>query len=466
MAVVSCKLEAAHEGSWGYPSEHRYRTSWVVLTDDPNATVFDVLASSALVDLGLYLGQPFWGWTYAADLYTRSGTAKDENSVLISLDPRRDEGNPTVWRVGCSYEGVSDPLAELPDVRFDEVPYQEYSVTDVWGNLLTNSAMDPYRQGVPVDKDRTRLVIERPVAYGGQYGYDPLYLEQFKRTTNLKPFTLGAGSGLVDRFGSPIVVSPGHAKLTSLTAARMVRTKVPRGVQPPDLGPVASPAARFFVVVRATIDLDYSVFTDGWGRSQYTNWRTVLADAGFHERVSEEFTGKILGVTPNGGKRMRLRRIPGANGQPATEEQPLDGNGRRLVYPGDPPEFPAIAPASSGFPLANHDEYATRLNTTLRVPAPGVLANDQSNDATALFAVLDVTTSNGSLNLAADGSFEYIPSIGFVGWDKFTYRAQNTFGQSEIATVRILVGPVPHQRVFDRYMPKDWSPISAVIEVW
>ena len=55
----------------------------------------------------------------------------------------------------------------------------------------------------------------------------------------------------------------------------------------------------------------------------------------------------------------------------------------------------------------------------------------------AITAALVTTTSNGALVFNADGSFVYTPSTNFVGTDSFTYRATNTIGTGNLATVTI-----------------------------
>ena len=87
-------------------------------------------------------------------------------------------------------------------------------------------------------------------------------------------------------------------------------------------------------------------------------------------------------------------------------------------------------------PVAAGDAYTMAGNTTLTVPAPGVLANDTSG--TAMTAVLVTSTSHGTLALAADGSFSYTPTTGFAGIDAFTYKATNP-ASSNVATVTITV---------------------------
>jgi hypothetical protein len=98
--------------------------------------------------------------------------------------------------------------------------------------------------------------------------------------------------------------------------------------------------------------------------------------------------------------------------------------------------------------IANNDTYSTNQNATLAVPAPGVLAND-SGAATA--SVL-VQPANGKLTFNADGSFTYLPNIGFIGTDSFTYRASNAATVSAPANVTITVKRVhaPHWRAHNK----------------
>jgi uncharacterized repeat protein (TIGR01451 family) len=90
-------------------------------------------------------------------------------------------------------------------------------------------------------------------------------------------------------------------------------------------------------------------------------------------------------------------------------------------------------------PVAVPDTYTTDQDTVLNVAAPGVLGNDSDADSDPLTAVLDLTTSNGTLNLNADGSFTYTPDPGFSGADGFTYHANDGTADSNIVTVTINV---------------------------
>ena len=94
---------------------------------------------------------------------------------------------------------------------------------------------------------------------------------------------------------------------------------------------------------------------------------------------------------------------------------------------------------TNGVPTANDDSYQTPHDQTLRVPAPGPLANDADPEDDALSAVMVSDVSHGALALSADGSFTYTPAAGFVGRDAFTYKATDGASSSGVATVEILV---------------------------
>ena len=70
----------------------------------------------------------------------------------------------------------------------------------------------------------------------------------------------------------------------------------------------------------------------------------------------------------------------------------------------------------------------------------GVLYNDTDPDpATTLTATLVSNPSHGTLVLNRDGSFFYAPAAGFVGTDRFTYKANDGYFDSNVATVTLSV---------------------------
>jgi hypothetical protein len=111
--------------------------------------------------------------------------------------------------------------------------------------------------------------------------------------------------------------------------------------------------------------------------------------------------------------------------------------------------------AASDPPVAADDTYSVYEDYALRVPAPGVLANDSVEGDTPHEMYLVSGPSHGELDLETsssgiwflpwlqtswnNGGFTYTPDPGFKGTDSFTYRANDGGEDSEIATVTITV---------------------------
>jgi len=101
-------------------------------------------------------------------------------------------------------------------------------------------------------------------------------------------------------------------------------------------------------------------------------------------------------------------------------------------------------------PAALADTYTTDEDVELVVAAPGVLSND-TDDGT-LTAVLETGVANGTLVLAENGSFTYMPDADFFGEDSFTYKAFDGELYSQVVNVTIIVNEaVPD--VFYVYVP-------------
>ena len=93
-------------------------------------------------------------------------------------------------------------------------------------------------------------------------------------------------------------------------------------------------------------------------------------------------------------------------------------------------------------PVVGGDSYVVGRGQTLTVEAPGVLGNDTEAFGLPMTVAAPRPASgpaDGSLALAADGSFTYTPNAGFSGTDSFTYRATNGTFESSPATVTITV---------------------------
>lgn len=98
-------------------------------------------------------------------------------------------------------------------------------------------------------------------------------------------------------------------------------------------------------------------------------------------------------------------------------------------------------------PVAVNDTYSIDEGETLKVAAHGVLSNDSDLDGDSLTAILISNPTNGTLSLNANGSFSYTPNTYFYGIDSFTYKANDSMLDSNIATVKITVNHINHPPV-------------------
>jgi len=93
-------------------------------------------------------------------------------------------------------------------------------------------------------------------------------------------------------------------------------------------------------------------------------------------------------------------------------------------------------------PVAADDSYSMPEDWKLFVaPFAGVLRNDTDADGDLLTAALVSGPAYGTLNMSADGGFNYAPAANYAGMDSFTYRAYDGNVYSNTATVTITVNP-------------------------
>ena len=91
-------------------------------------------------------------------------------------------------------------------------------------------------------------------------------------------------------------------------------------------------------------------------------------------------------------------------------------------------------------PVASDDAYQTPKNTQLLQAAPGFLTNDTDADGDPISVLPGSDPLTGTVKINPDGSFVYSPTIGFEGFDSFTYTIADTLGVTRTATVNITVG--------------------------
>ncbi|WP_406698130.1 Ig-like domain-containing protein [Singulisphaera sp. Ch08] len=117
-------------------------------------------------------------------------------------------------------------------------------------------------------------------------------------------------------------------------------------------------------------------------------------------------------------------------------------------------------------PTAVNDIFETNAGGTLNVVIPGVLINDLNPSGTPLTAAVVGQPANGTLTLNSNGSFTYVPNVGFVGTDTFTYQAFNGTSVSNVATVVISVLAAPvlvPTAVADQYVTPEGTPLAITV---
>jgi hypothetical protein len=104
----------------------------------------------------------------------------------------------------------------------------------------------------------------------------------------------------------------------------------------------------------------------------------------------------------------------------------------------------ATVQAVNAAPVAFPESYTVVQDSTLNVPALGVLANDTDIDSSTLKAGLVSGPAHGTLTLNLNGSFTYTPATGYYGPDSFSYVASDVdpTRSSNQATVSITVIPL------------------------
>ena len=156
------------------------------------------------------------------------------------------------------------------------------------------------------------------------------------------------------------------------------------------------------------------------------------------------------------GKTVDALFITPGNGNYPIQDRALALTSSNLVGDSGIQAVLAIGSAGSS-PTAANDTYAMAGYTSpapatvLTVVAPGVLGNDTNPTVNPMTALLQSSTSHGTLAWGAlnDGSFTYTPASGFAGVDTFTYKANNGLN-SNVATGTITVS-IPPVAVNDSY---------------
>jgi uncharacterized repeat protein (TIGR02543 family) len=96
------------------------------------------------------------------------------------------------------------------------------------------------------------------------------------------------------------------------------------------------------------------------------------------------------------------------------------------------------------------DAYSTPRGQTLRVPAPGLLANDTYPEGSYVAPGWSGHGPvHGTVTINLDGSFTYTPNAGFTGTDSFGYLVKSLDNNYATADVTITVQAVAHTVTFE-----------------
>ncbi|WP_173010293.1 Ig-like domain-containing protein, partial [Mycolicibacterium sp. P9-64] len=113
-------------------------------------------------------------------------------------------------------------------------------------------------------------------------------------------------------------------------------------------------------------------------------------------------------------------------------------------------------------PVAGNDAVTT---TEDHQVSGNVLTNDTDVDSSSLTVVNPgtITTTHGTVTLAADGSFAYTPTANYFGTDSFTYQSTDGQAVSDLATVTITITAVNDAPVAsdDAVNTSEDSPVSG-----
>jgi VCBS repeat-containing protein len=113
-------------------------------------------------------------------------------------------------------------------------------------------------------------------------------------------------------------------------------------------------------------------------------------------------------------------------------------------------------------PVSSPDAYQVEEDSLLIVATDGLLGNDTDVDSPELTAWLVSGPAHGTVELAADGTFTYIPDPDFHGEDSFTYVASDGELTGDETTVTITVSPVNDKPIAedDAYTTDENQPLQ------
>jgi hypothetical protein len=238
-----------------------YQRAWIVLTTSRNDDAYTVGSASGL---------PVIGNTHPSDA----------NAYCQSLQVQPISGW-RVWRVTASYSTErqlnTSPTSDPAVITWNTEQFQRVAVFDNDGDLIVNSAGDPFDPPLMMDDSRRVVTIQKNLAVV------PTWILDYQDAVNSDAFTVDGVS-----------IGIGKAKMQNVS-----------------VGPVERRSSTAFRTVNFTIHLQ----RDGWALQPL--------DAGFREFVTTD-------SVPNPELKNILNR---GDQQPVAAPVPLDGSGKALDNP-------------------------------------------------------------------------------------------------------------------------------------
>lgn len=238
-----------------------YTRAWTVVTSSRTDDAYTV---------GSAAGLPVIGNTHPSDA----------NAFCQQLAVTQKSGW-RVWTVTATYsterELNTNPTSDPAVINWGSEQFQKPAVFDRNGNLIVNSAGDPFDPPLMMDDSRRVVTVQKNLAVV------PSWILDYQDAVNSDTFTIDGVS-----------IAPGLAKMQAVT-----------------VGPVERRSSTVFRTVNFTIHLQ----RDGWAMQPL--------DAGFREFVSTD-------SVPEPELKNILNR---GDQQPVAAPVPLDGEGKALDNP-------------------------------------------------------------------------------------------------------------------------------------
>lgn len=199
-----------------------------------------------------------------------------------------------------------------------------------------------------------------------------------------------------------------------------------------------------------TAGADQSVFEDAVAQS-IAGWATAISPGPVNESaqvvnflVSTD-NSLLFSAAPSisAAGTLTFTPAPNAFGTALVTVQAQDNGGTGLLGADTsaPQTFVITIHPLNDAPVAVDDAFTGIDGAGLTVAILGVLGNDIDVDGDPLTARIVTTPANGVVTFLGDGSFTYVPIVGFRGTDRFTYVVNDGVLDSNVATVTVVL---PH----------------------